>query len=335
MSTNARPVFLRVVAAVALLGVWVGLTATTRADPAGARPGMSTSVSPLPQSLPKNASARQLARLLAATDGAPSAKGLHTVLKTAADQVGLDLPEADAEEDSAHDAHDIPVKFARQGLRLSAALTRDALKAPQDQAAHLLAAAEEIDDASRSLLRAKNSTAPENSGVASALGLSSTRLTALTQTDKAALASGLKSTSCSAGHDDASKLPGAVAGFAHDPVAAAKAASSRAATFHEAGVEAGRLAYAARVIGQRQGSTQLLEQAGTLDDLVSDFQSVMPQDCDPIATTSVGATKSLTEAGSTLTQADSALADRLRAATASMPAGASRKSLATLWWQVR
>jgi hypothetical protein len=126
-----------------------------------------------------------------------------------------------------------------------------------------------------------------------------------------------------------------VVGFADDPVADSKAAASRGRAFHAAGAEAGRLAYATRVIGQRQGSASQLAQADELDDLVDELQSLMPSDCSPLATTSVGATKSLTGATGTLTAGRTALADRLLTAASSMPGGASRQSLARLWWQLR
>jgi hypothetical protein len=331
-----RGFWLRAVAALALLGVWVGLTSTTRADPADARPGTSLSVAPLPESLPEESAARQLYRLLAATEQTSNAKDLRSALTDAEDLLGLEIPEADAEQDSAHDAHDVPTEFAQESLTLSEALAEAGLKAPQDQAARLFVSAAAVDDAARQTLADHGEQAPAQAGVDAVLGFESRpALTSLVKDLGPDVASGLAGTSCDAGHDDAPRLPKAVQGFANDSVASAKAAASRGSAFHTAAAEAGRLAYATRVVGQRQGSETFVDRADDLDGFVEGLQDLLPSGCAPLATTSVGATEALTDPSTTLSESQTALADRMRTAAAAMPAGTSREALAQLWWRLR
>lgn len=337
--SSSRPglgMALRVTAAVALLGVWVGLTSTTRADPADARPGMALSVDAAPESLAEGSAARQLYRLLAATESTQSANDLRATLSESRDLLGLEIPEADAEVDTAHDADDNPVKFATSGLAVSEALVKAGLKAPQDQASRLLVSAALIDDASRATLEANNQQAPKDSGVDAVLGYDERpALTDLVGELTPALPSGLKGTSCDPMADDTERLAKARAGFANDPLAGARAAESRGRAFHAVGAEAGRLAYATRVVGQRQSSTVFLERADDLDGFVEGLQELMPAGCAPVVTSSVGATDALTDPTSTLPESQTALADKTRIAAAAMPVGETRTALAKLWWRLR
>ncbi|MGO3153188.1 MAG: hypothetical protein ACTIJJ_11310 [Galactobacter sp.] len=326
---------LRVTAAVALLGVWVGLTSTTRADPADARPGTALSVTAT-ESLDEDSSARQLYRLLAATEATENAKDLRAALTQARDLLGLEIPEADAEADSVHDAHDIPTEFATSALDVSEALAKSGLKAPQDQAARLFVSAALIDDAARDTLEASGKHAPKGSGVDAVLGYDERpALTSVVGDLATALPSGLKGTSCDTTPDDTGRLAPARSGFADAPVTGARAAESRGLAFHAVGVEAGKLAYATRVVGQRQNSTVFLERADDLDGFVDGLQDLMPSGCAPVATTSVGATEALTDPTTTLSESQAALADRTRIAAAAMPVGESRLGLAKLWWRLR
>jgi|GEM_PF-2066838 len=355
------------IAVLVVLGVaWLGVTSTTSADAAG-RPGDAAIVSNA-TSLPVTAPARAIPRLLATTEALPEqdAGELRTALASADALLGPTPPSRDAEADQAtvaalgsptgSAAASEAKRTALQARTLAGTLVKAALTAPAAQSGRLLAAAEQLDDASTATLTAQHATVPSDTGVAATLKAAGAPdgLAAANQDDSFPqdLAAAEKGATCSASGSANGTGTGTgtgstpvrieagptedaadpLSGLARFPSASARVTAARADTLHTAGAQLGTLAYATRVVAQRAGSEALRSRADELDALVRTFQDAAPQGCAPLVTTTAGATDKLTSNGvDTLVTARLALADRYREAAAATD-GHTRLVLTGLWW---
>lgn len=326
-SHPARDLTLRATAVAVLMLGWVGLTSTTGSDPSQARPGTRIAVAPLPDTLDRDSAPRRLNRLLVTAPWQSDSPRLYKALSTAGDRLGPEIPaEDDAEDQDAEPPAD-GVAAAEAGIELARTLAASAVGAPSGQAERLLTTAADVDDAARRTLRAHGAEEPEDSGVEAALSKAPDDL-------GKALKPVLADATCASGGvtDPAADV---VDGFASDRAADAESTSQSVRRLHRAGADGGRLAYATRVVGQRNGSEALTERATDLDRITSTFQAVLPQDCAPLATTTAGATATLRDGGASLEKAQAAWVDRLRDAAAAVPSGNPRKALMALWWEQR
>jgi hypothetical protein len=162
--------------------LWIGVTSTTAADGASARPGDAASPVQAPASLAIDDPARALPRLVESTAllTGPAGQALHEGLAQAAAWLAPQTPAGDAQADALALQEAGPVTeqnnvartvaAAKESFALAGSLATAAGQAPAGQAQRLLRAAALLDDEARDTLKAAGRDVPGSGGVARALG---------------------------------------------------------------------------------------------------------------------------------------------------------------------
>ncbi|MDR2255076.1 MAG: hypothetical protein LBE25_03605 [Arthrobacter sp.] len=349
--------------------LWIGVTSTTAADGASARPGDAASPVQAPASLAIDDPARALPRLVESTAllTGPAGQALHEGLAQAAAWLAPQTPAGDAQADALALQEAGPVTeqnnvartvaAAKESFALAGSLATAAGQAPAGQAQRLLRAAALLDDEARDTLKAAGRDVPGSGGVARALGAPSgaaaeaTALASLADTLSPAFAGSLctgenattiteATPSASAGPTPsgttAPSTPEPVSGFPLFGAESVALTSDAADLLHSAGAAAGRLAYASEVVAARAKTDSSSALADSRGELARALQSAQPAGCLPVVVTSAGPAEAFTGEGAsaTMMQARAALADRLLDAGVAV-SGDARSALLRQWWQNR
>lgn len=375
LSTSFGARFARGCGVLLVGALWVGVTSTTAADGALARPGDSVSPVVAPASLAADDPARALPRLEHQSAGltGPAGQALHAQLAAVRGFLAPETPVGDAEADALALEEAGPTTeqnnvaraaaAAKETFALAGTLASAALDAPAGQARRLLTGAALLDDAARATLTAAGREIPTSGGVASALKVASgaagaaaqekalgTLSATLTPAFAQGLCTGENATTITEPAASASPSPtpsgtasdAAVA--ANEPVSGFPLFSADSATLigagadllHEAGAAAGRLAYASEVVAARAKTASSVALAAQRGELTRALQSAQPAGCLPVVVTSAGPSAAFTGAEASETM----LAARAALADKLLPAavsvsGDARSALLTQWWLTR